>query len=315
LTLLSGGIRCEAFTGEGSLGCGSGYLFILWREVCMATKVVRDLMERDMKAMMMSAVLGGGIEGVMTSILDLFEDLDDAITFFAQRKHGTILDLEPGQKLDRWETTVRISQRVDRDPELYAEMLRHPRYLAALIVHEVQGLPILGFLSQVKEVRIVEEEPGLHWLLLPACHRGCEALEEPKAAQSQDSCTMCGRPRGAAGNSSRSPNSLATTLDRIHATDDYVVRSLETDPSIRDLVMKDATEAFARASQTLFGGRPEELFGIHKTQPAVDTDTMLYCIRLADHSPKRTATSRAEYPAIMPGRPFAGVPDRRHREP
>jgi hypothetical protein len=268
----------------------------------MATKIVRDGREKDLKAMVASAMLSGGVDAVMTNILDLLDDLDDAITFFAQRKRGTILDLQPGQKLDRWETTVRFSQRADRDPELYAEMLRHPRYLVALMAYEVQRVSILDFLAQVKEVRFVEEEPGLHWLLLPACHRGCEVLEGPEAAQSHDSCTMCGRPVGAASSSSKSPSnkppsSLATTLERIHAVDDYVVRSLETDSSARDRVMKDPTEAFAQASQTLFGARPEALFGIHAVQLAADTDTMLYAIRLADHGPKRTVTSRAAAPA------------------
>jgi hypothetical protein len=239
---------------------------------------------------MTSAMLGGGVEGVMTNILDLLDDLDDAITFFAQWKRGTILDLEPGQKLDRWESTVRISQLMDRNPEFYAEMIRQPpRYLVALMAYEVQGLPIVDFLRQVKEVRFVEEEPGLHWLLLPACHRGCEIFLGPEAAQSHGSCTMCGRPVGAASSSSKSPNSLATTLDRIHAVDDYVVRSQDMDRSVRDRLMKDPTEVFAQASQTLFGARPEELFGIHEIQLAVDTDTMIYAIHLADHRPKRTA--------------------------
>jgi hypothetical protein len=264
----------------------------------MVTKFTRDGREKDLKAMMTSAMLGGGVDGVMTSLLDLLDDLDDAITFFAQWKRGTILDLEPGQKLDRWETTVRFSQRTDRDPELYAEMLRQPRYLVALMANEVQGVSIVDFLGQVKEVRFVEEEPGLHWLLLPACHRGCETFEGAEGAQSHGSCTMCGRPLGAASSSSKSPDALATTLDRIHAVDDYVVRSLYTGDSVRDRVMKDPTEAFAQASQTLFGARPEELFGIHAIQLAVDTDTMLYAIRLADHEPKRTAvTSRAAAPS------------------
>jgi hypothetical protein len=245
---------------------------------------------------MMSAVLAGGVDGVMTNLHDWFDDLDAAMSFFAQRKRGAILDLEPGQELDRWEATIRFSQRLERDSELRAEMLRHPRYLTALMAYEAQGLPISGFLSQVKEVRFLEEEPGLHWLLLPACHRGCEAIEEAQAAQSPDSCTMCGRPQGAACSSSKSPSSVATSLDRIHAVDDYVVRSLDTGHFVRDRVLDDPTEAFAQASQTLFGKRPEELFGIHRTQVAADTDSIFYAIRLVDHAPKAVLRSSAAMP-------------------
>lgn len=263
----------------------------------MATIVTRDARENALKAVMMSAMRGGGVDGVVARILDVLDDLNDAITFFAQWKRGTLLDLEPGQKLDRWETIVRLNQRMDRDPELYAEMLRQPRYLAAFATQEAMGLPVVGFLGQVKEVRFVEEEPGLHWLLLPACHRGCDTIEGPETAPSHGSCGICGRPQGAASSSSRSPSSLTTTLERIHAVDDHVVRSLDMDCSVRDRVMKDPTEAFAQASQTLYGARPEELFGIHEVQLAVDTDTLLYCIRLAAHEPKRTAvTSRPAAP-------------------
>ena len=107
----------------------------------MATIVTRDARENALKAVMMSAMRGGGVDGVVARILDVLDDLNDAITFFAQWKRGTLLDLEPGQKLDRWETIVRLNQRMDRDPELYAEMLRQPRYLAALARRKPWGCP------------------------------------------------------------------------------------------------------------------------------------------------------------------------------
>ena len=262
----------------------------------MPTEITRDSRKNDLKAMMMSAMRDGGIDGVVNNVLDLLDDLDGALTFFAQRKHATLLDLEPGQRLNRWEASVRISRRMDREPGFYAEVLRQPpRYLAALAAHEAHGLPIVDFLRQVKEVRFVEEEPGLHWLLLPACHRGCDMLLGPEAAQVQDSCTLCGRPLGAESSDCKSPSFLATTLDRIHAVDDYVVRSLTTDRSARDRVMKDPTEAFAQASEALFGARPEELFGIHEVRLAVDTNTMIYAIHVADHKPRRITRRPAQF--------------------
>jgi hypothetical protein len=256
----------------------------------MATKGARDQRKTDLKAMMASAALEGGEDEILSKYLDFFDELDDAFRFFAQRRRGTILDLEPGQKLDRWETTVRLSQLLERDPELRAEMLRQPRYLTALMAQEVQGIPILDFLAQVKEVRFFEEEPGLHWLLLPACHRGCEMLEGPKIVSSDGSCIMCGQPRPGASSSCKSPSSLTTTLDRIHLVDDYVVRSLDRGHAVRNFVANDPTEAFAQASRALFGARPEELFGIHKVQLAIDTDTMICGIRLADHTSRRIPT-------------------------
>ena len=59
--------------------------------------------------------------------------------------------------------------------------------------------------------------------------------------------------------------------------------------------MKDPTEAFAQASQSLFGARPEELFGIHEVRLAVDTNTMIYAIHVADHKPRRITRRPAQF--------------------
>jgi hypothetical protein len=253
----------------------------------MAATVSRERREKELKAMMMGAVLGGRMKRTVSDILGFLDDLDGAVTFFARRKQGTLLDLRAGEKVDRWEVTVRLSERMDRDPEFRAEMRSQPRYMTALSAHEAQGVPMVGFLGQVKEVHLVEEEPGLHWLLLPACHRGCEEIKKPEAGHEPGECAVCGRPLGAADSCASSPSSLTTSLNRIHAIDDYLVRAADQDRSFRKRLLADPTEAFAQATQALFGGRPEELFGIHEVRLAADTDTMLYCVHLADHEPKR----------------------------
>ena len=190
----------------------------------MAATVSRERREKDLKAMMMGAVLGGRMKRTVSDVLNFLDDLDDAVRFFALRKRGALLDLKPGEKLDRWGVTVRLSERMDRDPEFRSEMRNHPRYMTALSAHEAQGLPMVSFLGQVKEVRLVEEEPGLHWFLLPACHRGCEEIKKPEADHAPGECVVCGRPQGAADGCGMSSDSLATNLDRIHAVDDYLVR-------------------------------------------------------------------------------------------
>jgi hypothetical protein len=61
--------------------------------VCVDKKVVRDLREKELKAMLMSRL--GDINGAMALMLDCFDDLDGAIHFFARRERGTLLDLAP----------------------------------------------------------------------------------------------------------------------------------------------------------------------------------------------------------------------------
>ena len=257
----------------------------------MDPKALRAQREKDLKGMVALAMLGDDEDKLVNHLVDSLEDIDGAFTFFAQRKGGTILDLEPGQRLGRWETNVRFNERMDCDPELYADMIRQPRYMMAALTQEATGLPIVGFLAQVKEGRFVEEEPGVHFLLLPACHRGCG----PVKSESADECVMCGLPRPIAGSICKPVQGLTSTLDRIHAVDDYLVRSLDTSRAARDLVMKDPTQAFAQTTQTLFGASPEKLFGIHTARIVQDTESILHNIRLADHTPKRVV----EAPRLM----------------
>ncbi|HEY2186549.1 MAG TPA: hypothetical protein VGH39_16285 [Xanthobacteraceae bacterium] len=249
----------------------------------MDPKALRAQREGDLKGMVALAMLGADEDKLVKHFVDSLEDIDSAFTFFAQRKGGTLLGLEPGQRLGRWETNVRFNERMDRDPQLYADMVRQPRYMMAGFTQEATGLPIVSFLAQVKEVPFVEEDEGVHFLLLPACHRGCG----PVKSEAADECVMCGLPRPIATSNSKPVQGLTTTLDRIHALDDYLVRSLDTSRAARDLVMQDPTQAFAQASQTLFGASPEELFGIHTTRIVQDTESILYSIRLADHTTKR----------------------------
>lgn len=161
-------------------------------------------------------------------ILTFLEDLDGALAFTTRWQPGTVLGLKPGQVLDRWEMTVRISGRAEQDAEFRRELLQNPRYVGAIALRESLGVKPIDYLWQVKNVSVVEEAPGLHWLILPACHLGCgtpEVLELPPAS---DSCQVCGKPGGGC---QQVASALSTRADRIHEVDEFVVRSVEADAS------------------------------------------------------------------------------------
>ena len=82
---------------------------------------------------------------------------------------------------------------------------------------------------------------------------------------------------------------MATALERIHAADDYVVRSLATNRIAREDVLNDPAEAFGGLEGAI-RETPGRAFQNHKTQVAADSDTVLYFIRLADHVPKPVAS-------------------------
>jgi hypothetical protein len=233
-----------------------------------------------------AALLGGNAEGIVNRTLDYLDDLDGAVDYFVRWKYGELLGLERGQRTDRWGITVRLHDRIEQAPALREEVLRHPRYVVALAVQEATGVRIIDFLSQVKSITIVEEEPGLHWLILPECHHGCEVVKNPEPHEERDSCQVCGNPQGSC---SRRKAVATGDRDRIHAVDDAVIRLADADPATRERLMTAPLEVFTQVAFTLYGVRPREAFGIHEVKVGRDSETSLYFPLLARHESRKQA--------------------------
>ena len=222
------------------------------------------------------------MEAAIERVAEVIDDVDRAMDFYTQWSGGSVLGLEPGQRIDRWAATVRLSERAARDAEFRRELLRNPRYLSGLALRESSGIGLSNFLWQVNTVHILEEKPGLHWLVLPACHRGCRNGTVIESGLSTISCQACGKPSGRQAASlcdSTSPRPK-TRLEGIHQVDDFVVRAVEADASSRERLVAGPTAFFAQACHQIAGAGPEEAFGIREVRVACDTDRMLYVVLL-----------------------------------
>lgn len=250
---------------------------------------------REKRAMeianMATAMLAGDVETVINEALDYFDDLDNAVDFFIDWRRGSLLGLEPGQRTDRWGVTVRLQELIEQDLTLREEILRHPRYLVALAIQEATGVRIIAFLSQVKSVRIVEEEPGVHWLVLPECHHGCEIVANTTAHEERDSCQVCGNPQGGC---SRKLSNPTTNRDRIHAIDDEIIRMHKADPTLRERLKTDSLGVFTQVAFTMYGVRPQEEFGIHAVNIGNDSETSIDFVLLARHDSRKTPVVDSE---------------------
>ena len=216
-------------------------------------------------------------------LLAFAEDVDRAMDFMLRWTLGQVLDLQPAQRLDRWGITCAMSERAARDPDFRRQFLDHPRYVSALAVQQGLGIKAVHFLLQVKEVTVLAEEPGLHWLILPACHRGCAELDGPVAAFAGGSCQACGKPVGSAASNSWRMSSSAATFDRVHSIDDFIVRAVQLDAAARASLQAEPTRFFAQTVQQLLCSTPEAAFGIREVRVAEDTETSLYFKLLAEH--------------------------------
>ena len=164
--------------------------------------------EHALRSLVEDAVVGpGGWEPGIERVMAFLEDMDRAMSFMTDWKLGAVLSLEPDQVLDRWGMTVHISERAARDAEFRRAVLRHPRYVTAIALREGLGIKPIDYLWQVSDVRVVEEEPGLHWLTLPACHFGCGTDEILDLPRSIGSCQVCGKPNGETGGCGPTPSS------------------------------------------------------------------------------------------------------------
>ena len=234
-----------------------------------------------------ACALDAGFVSTPQRILNFIDDLDAAMRFMTHWALGSALGLPAGQGLDRWGITLALSERADRDVEFRRAYLANPRYVSALAVDEGLGIKPIHYLWQVKRVDLLEEAPGLHWLVLPACHRGCEALDVQGGAPSTGSCRACGKPLGP---STCQRETVQTPVGRIHDVDEFIVRSAQADGSSRARLLADPTAVFAQAAQQRLGVRPLEEFGIREVRIVEDTETTLYFVLLARHQPERPAT-------------------------
>ena len=186
------------------------------------------------------------------------------------------IGLVPEERLDRWHVTVRLSELAQRDADFRREFLCHPRLLTALAAHEAIGIGAASYLWQVRAATVVEESPGLHWLILPACHRGCQALETLPA----DSCRVCGKPGGC----SQAVGQGCTVWDLIHDIDERIIRIVQADSRARERLMRDPTTFFSEVAETRFRTNSASL-GIREVGVAEDTETTVCFPLLATHQP------------------------------
>jgi len=223
--------------------------------------------EPELRALVESVVAGGlDWAAAYERTLDFLEDVDTVIQLSLRWPMRAILAAGADQCLDRWTIGRRLSAKASADPDFRRDLFAHPRCLGALAACAALGVRPASYLWQVQETTTLEEEPGIHWLVLPACHLGC--TPEPSHAQSQvGACLACGKPgQGAAACPRRSQNPTAM----IREVDNEVIRAARTDESARRRLLSDPTAFFTQIAESLFQVPPESL-GIREVRVAEDT--------------------------------------------
>jgi hypothetical protein len=223
-----------------------------------------------------------GWDDAVGRVLDFLDDVDAMIRLAGEWPIRRILGLEPRQRIGRWSITVRLSERAECDPEFRRVLHQNPRGMGALAYYEGLGIPPTSYLWEVRTGTVLDETPGLHWVVLPVCHNGCQMLETPQSLGTAGPCMACGNPRGETGRCPQIGVPDISLRDQIHEVDEHIIRLVQADPSARQRVLHDGTGFFGEIAESVFKV-PLKSMRIHEVRVAEETESSVCFVLLARH--------------------------------
>ena len=118
---------------------------------------------------------------------------DELTSFVEARALKSIVGKRPDERWTRDDMDLRLQLKTRSDELFRQEFLAHPRFVYALAVEESLGIPSFAFLRVIDSVAVLQETPERLYLVLPSCHKGCEARPAaPPEGVCAGSCHVCG---------------------------------------------------------------------------------------------------------------------------
>lgn len=169
---------------------------------------------------------------------------------------GKLIEPAPGERLSRRRMDARLVERARADPEFLDDLRRHPHWVYMVAAFDCFGISKLRFIEQVREVRLLEEEPDLLYLVLPARARLQAELE-----------TAAG-PNGFA-----SEAGAASERERV---EELLVARAESDGAFRDALLFRPEATYRTAARDAAGGsEPEYLQGVREVRVVPESQDSL----------------------------------------
>ena len=121
------------------------------------------------------------------------ETCDELARFVEARSPKSIVGKRPDERWTRDDMDLRLQLKTRGDEHFRQEFMAHPRFMYALAVEESLGIPSVAFLRVIDSVAVLQETPERMYLVLPSCHKGCEARPAaPPEGVCAGSCHVCG---------------------------------------------------------------------------------------------------------------------------
>ena len=168
-----------------------------------------------------------------------------------------------GRPLTRADLDRQLAARVRADPELASQLRDNPRWVYMAAMWDAYRTPRLGFLGRIREVRLLEEGPGLRYLVLPHAVALQLALEGRDSSEEQLSSLAAANGDGAGD-------------DARDAFERALVLRADRDPALRDGLLFDPDATYRREAAASFAGvAPAFLAGVREIRVIPETASSL----------------------------------------
>lgn len=186
---------------------------------------------------------------------------DGTTTFNSYRKRmGQILANSGNERLTTGQIKERVIARARQDAKFRREMFKHPKFLWALVLEQQMGIKAEDFLRAIKKVELHQENEGLLYIKIPACHGGCKApgVHPAPECHSGDSCHVCGvsfkarTPDGKCDGADNEPGKQRSDIER------HIRERAAQESNFRDRLQNHPLETYVHCAQELMGGKTPE---------------------------------------------------------
>jgi hypothetical protein len=209
-------------------------------------------------------------------------ELDLASRYLKGWEFGKVVERAPGESFSRERMWEQVSAKAAADGDFRRELLRNPRLVMMMGVREGLGISGSDFLRQVDEVQVVEESAATLYLVIPACHKGCEAPGVVPApdASGPGRCHVCGMtmPAGRSGCASGASAPAAVRDNGVGRGD--IERSLTErvagDRALRKRLVAEPLATYREYARELNGGElPAYLHAVGDIRVCEETERLL----------------------------------------
>lgn len=187
-----------------------------------------------------------------------------------------VIQVKPGEALPRPGIEAQLIAQAKKDPEFKQALINETTEVMALAVEEALGIDI----RPVVKVEILQETPNKLYLVLPVCHKGCEASCAKEAPpEFSGSCHLCGLPKPQIGSDCTQTYSDINDILTRKKIEFQLIAKTQIDPGFKQQLFSQPTATFINAVEEILGGRrPEFLENVTEVHVVEETPFILYIV-------------------------------------